>query len=94
MKHNICILILIQLLTFQSFSQDIVMTGTILDSESNNPIEFVNIGVFHKNKGTISNLNGKFSLRISKEFKNDSLTFITIKSTNVSYNQKAIVISY
>ncbi|SDG69784.1 carboxypeptidase-like regulatory domain-containing protein [Winogradskyella thalassocola] len=94
MKHNICILILIQLLNFQSFLQDIVMTGTILDSESNNPIEFVNIGVLHKNKGTISNLNGKFSLRVSKEFKNDSLTFITIKSTNVSYNQKAIVISY
>lgn len=74
MKKPIYIFILFQILTFQSFSQEIEMNGIIADSETKNSIEFVNIGILNKNIGTISNSNGEFNLKISKDFLNDSLT--------------------
>ncbi len=74
MKVHIYIFILFQLLTFQSFSQEIEMNGIITDAETKSPIEFVNIGILNKNKGTISNLNGEFKLSVPKQFLNDSLT--------------------
>ena len=80
MKNFFYTFILLQLLTFQSHSQTIEMNGTIIDSETKNPIEFVNIGILNRNKGTISNLKGKFDLSGSKKFSNDSLTI-----SHVSY---------
>jgi len=50
------------------------MNGIITDAETKKPIEFVNVGVLNKNKGTISNLNGEFYLSVTKKFFNDSLT--------------------
>lgn len=74
MKNYFCVFILFPFLTFQSYSQTIEMNGIIIDSETKTPIEFVNIGILNKNKGTISNLNGEFDLSVSKKFLNDSLT--------------------
>ncbi|MGC1633213.1 MAG: carboxypeptidase-like regulatory domain-containing protein [Gelidibacter sp.] len=74
MKNCFYTFILSQLITFQSFSQEIEMNGIIADSETKNHIEFVNIGILNKNKGTISNLNGEFNLSVSKRFLGDSLT--------------------
>lgn len=95
MKNYIYTFILFQLLTFQSFSQEIEMDGIIADSETENPVEFVNIGVLHKNKGTISNLNGKFKLSVSKKFLNDSLTishinYYPVKIPIENFNNKTI----
>lgn len=95
MKNYIYTFILFQLLTFQSFSQEIEMNGIIADSETENPVEFVNIGVLHKNKGTISNLNGKFKLSVSKKFLNDSLTishinYYPVKIPIENFNNKTI----
>jgi len=50
------------------------MSGILIDSKTQAPIEFVNIGIQNKNKGTISNLDGKFHLKIPKELSTDSLT--------------------
>ncbi|MBU3822888.1 carboxypeptidase-like regulatory domain-containing protein [Flavobacteriaceae bacterium XHP0103] len=50
------------------------MSGTLKDAKTNEPIEFVNIGILNKNKGTISNLNGGFHLEIPKTLSKDSLT--------------------
>lgn len=74
MKNNFYTFILFHLLIFQSFSQEIEMNGIITDVETKKPIEFVNIGILNKNKGTISNLNGEFYLSVTKKFFNDSLT--------------------
>tara|TARA_R110002049_G_scaffold38978_1_gene120328 strand:+ start:15126 stop:15536 length:411 start_codon:yes stop_codon:yes gene_type:complete len=56
------------------FSQNIEMNGTIINSITQKPIEFVNIGILKKNKGTISNKNGVFNLTLDGTFKNDTLT--------------------
>lgn len=73
MRHT-GILILFQLLLLSSFSQEIKMTGTIADAETKNPVEFVNIGIANKNKGTISDQDGLFGLSVPRRFLNDSLT--------------------
>lgn len=80
MKNYFCLFILFPFLTLQTYSQTIEMNGIVIDSETKNPIEFVNIGILNKNKGTISNLNGEFNLSVSKELSNDSLTI-----SHVSY---------
>ncbi|WP_100615960.1 carboxypeptidase-like regulatory domain-containing protein [Confluentibacter citreus] len=74
MKRNIYLSFLLQICVYQVFSQDIEMSGTIMDSKTQAPIEFVNIGIQNKNKGTISNLEGKFLLEIPQELSTDSLT--------------------
>jgi hypothetical protein len=74
MNRNFFTLILLQFLVFQSFSQEIEMNGIITDAATEKPVEFVNIGILNKNKGTISNQKGEFSLRVTNNFINDSLT--------------------
>ena len=74
MRKIIQVCILLQLLTFYSYSQEIEMKGIIIDSKTKIPVPFVNIGILNKNKGTISNLNGEFILNVSEKFLNDSLT--------------------
>lgn len=73
-KHLLFKTLLFLLINFQLISQDIKMKGVIINSKTNETIEFVNIGILNKNLGTISNSKGLFSINISKEHTNDSLT--------------------
>ncbi|WP_136468961.1 carboxypeptidase-like regulatory domain-containing protein [Flagellimonas onchidii] len=89
MRYNryILLFLLFQILNPHVFSQKIEMTGTIADAETKEPIEFVNIGILNKNKGTISNSNGKFKLEIPIEHSKDSLTI-----SHVSYRSIKVAI--
>lgn len=48
-------------------------SGKVIDSKSNVPIEFVNIGIIGKNIGTISDIDGNYKINIDSVFDNDSL---------------------
>lgn len=61
------------------FSQNIV--GKVVNTESNKPLEFVNVGIVGKNIGTVTGLNGLFSLEVDKIFDSDSLLFSSIGFT-------------
>lgn len=74
---------LFQIITFFTFSQEVEMNGLLIDSETKSPIEFANIGVVNKNKGTVSDLDGKFRIKFSKEFASDSLTISHVLYTTV-----------
>ena len=74
MKRHFYLFLLLQIFVFNVFSQNIEISGTLKDAKTNEPIEFVNIGIQNKNKGTISNLEGKFHLEIPKALSKDSLT--------------------
>jgi hypothetical protein len=74
MNKYIFLIFLFHICVSLGFSQDIEMSGILIDSKTQAPIEFVNIGIQNKNKGTISNLDGKFHLKIPKELSTDSLT--------------------
>ena len=89
MKPNFYILVLIQLFSFQSFSQEIVMNGAVISAENQQPIEFVNIGILNKNRGTITNPKGEFNLTIPKKFETDSITISHINYYPVSILAKS-----
>mgnify|MGYP000999235402 CR=1 FL=1 len=48
--------------------------GKIVDAETSEPLPFATIGISHRGKGTVTNYNGDFILRISEENLNDTLT--------------------
>ena len=67
-------------------AQDV--TGVVIDANSKQPIQFVNIGIAGKNKGTVSDVNGKFHLVIDSSFDSDSILF-----TMIGYNPRVIAVS-
>ena len=50
-----------------------IITGTVLDKDTNEPLAYVNIGIENSNLGTVSDENGNFELKISST--NDLLVF-------------------
>lgn len=71
------------------------IVGVVMDSVTNQPIPYVNIGIADKNFGTTSDETGIFELQIPKEFISDTLTFSfvgfeTVKKTisDLSKSQK------
>ena len=81
--RNVLLAILTITLNFLGYAQNIKMNGLIIDSDTKEPVEFVNIGILNKNKGTISNLKGEFNLTIPKRFETDSITISHINYYSV-----------
>lgn len=50
------------------------ITGIISDSETGEPLPFATIGIMSKGKGTVSNINGEFELKITHDCIEDSLS--------------------
>jgi hypothetical protein len=48
--------------------------GKIIDAETNEPLPYATIGISHRGRGTVTNFNGDFILRISEECLEDTLT--------------------
>ncbi|WP_176420227.1 carboxypeptidase-like regulatory domain-containing protein [Lutibacter flavus] len=62
------------LINFLGYTQEIKMSGLIIDANTQKPIEFVNIGIVNKNLGTVSDLQGEFDFNVPKASINDSIT--------------------
>ena len=58
----------------QTFGQKTIV-GKILSQTTKEPIPFANIGVVNSNVGTLSNLDGTFTIIIPIKLIKDSLTF-------------------
>jgi len=50
------------------------ITGIITDNESGEPLPFATIGIISTGRGTVTNNNGEFGLKISRDCLNDSLS--------------------
>jgi hypothetical protein len=50
------------------------ITGKILDNESSDPLPFATIALKNKGRGTVSNNNGDFGMKITPESLNDTLS--------------------
>ena len=48
--------------------------GKIIDAETSEPLPYATIGISHRGRGTVTNYNGNFILRISEECLEDTLT--------------------
>ena len=60
------------------------ITGTITDAESKEALAFATVALKNKGKGTVTNTNGEFGLKIGREMANDTLSvsyigYITIE---------------
>ena len=50
------------------------ITGVIVDEESFEPLPFATLGLKNKGKGTVTNNNGEFGLKITPDLFNDTLS--------------------
>jgi hypothetical protein len=55
-----------------------VFTGKLIDAESKEAAEYVNVGIIGKNVGTVSDDKGVFSLELNNQFDKDTLKFSMI----------------
>ncbi len=83
-----CVFVLFSCFAFSSFvfSQEMEIKGIVTDS-LNVPIEYANIGVLNKPNGTVSNLEGKFSLAIENTGIEDTIrvSCLGYKSEDILY---------
>lgn len=49
------------------------ISGVIIDEESSEPLPFATVGLKNKGKGTVTNYNGNFGLKITPDLVNDTL---------------------
>jgi alpha/beta superfamily hydrolase len=56
-----------------SGSGEILIQGTVRDDKTNFPLPYVNVGVVNNNKGTATDANGQFRLKVSGENHDDTL---------------------
>ena len=71
MRKTFYIIIVLLSINLNAQQSSISIYGTILDSESNSPLEYATVSVYSPNDsivkfGGISNANGKFNLEVSK----------------------------
>jgi hypothetical protein len=77
-----------------SFCQDsnptnkVEIKGIIMEQGSNKPLPYVNIGVLGKPVGTVSNINGNYTLTIDKIYLSD-----TLQVSLVGYSTFRIIVS-
>ena len=85
---NLRVLLLISLLIISlsvvTYGQKTIV-GKVYNENTKETISYANIGVVNSNVGTISNLDGSFSIIIPKNLSNDSLTF-----SSLGYNRKVV----
>ncbi len=71
---KLLILFFIGLVNFGQ-SQNIVLSGSVVDGRNGQPLQYVNIYIKGTNRGTVTNIEGKFDLPIQKKYINDTIVF-------------------
>lgn len=84
-RTSLILCLLMSFLSGVTYGQQ-TLHGKVIDAESQDPIPYVNIGIINKGVGTVSNLNGNFSLSITNP--TETLTF-----SSIGYSTSAYVIS-
>ena len=87
MKQKLTALLIIFLLSGQTFAQKTIV-GKVLNKETHAAIPFANIGILNSNIGTISNMDGSFSILIPERMNHDTLSF-----TSLGYNKQGIAVN-
>lgn len=67
--------VILFLVTIDTSFGQIIIQGRVLNKETQEPISYVNIGIVGSNVGTLSNLDGSFSIPIPNKFGKDTLIF-------------------
>lgn len=62
----------LSILAFFAFGQ-VTLSGTVIETSSNKPVAYANIGLMEKGVGTVSNPKGQFELTITEDLLNNLL---------------------
>lgn len=81
---KLLIQILFLLIVQSTYSQ--TLEGKVIDSVTNQPIEYANITLMTKNKGVYANFDGDYNFDISKHL------YDTLKVSSIGYNSKLIIL--
>ena len=65
---------LIKVIPYSEKWETKLITGVIIDYESGDPLPFATIGIASKGRGTVTNNNGEFGLKITHDCIEDSLS--------------------
>ena len=82
--------ILLLICIYSALPAQSLISGIVSD-ESGMPLPFVNIGIRQKNMGTVSGIDGRFSLSIPQQLDNDTLTFSTVGFAELDVPIKTIL---
>jgi serine beta-lactamase-like protein LACTB len=77
MRQTLLMTLLLLLSSLTSYTQ-ILIKGTIVNKATLEPISYANVGIRHKNIGTISNLDGSFSIVIPDHLSKDTVTISSL----------------
>jgi hypothetical protein len=77
MYRHLPVILLFSLLSVLANGQKTIV-GKVLNKSTHEPIPFANIGIVNSNVGTISNMNGSFSILIPQRLIHDSLFFTSL----------------
>ena len=77
MYRYLPVILLFSLLSVLANGQKTIV-GKVLNKTTHEPIPFANIGVVNSNVGTISNMDGSFSILIPQRLIHDSLFFTSL----------------
>ena len=86
-KIKIGFLVILLLIPGLTFSQ--TQKGRVLSSETKSGIGFVNVGIINKNIGTVTDINGDFSIPLDADYDNDSIRF-----SMIGYESKTFLVSH
>lgn len=70
-------------------AQIINIKGVVKNTDTKETIPYVNIGIFEKAIGTVSNENGHFEILIDAEYSGDKLSF-----SHINFKENQIIINY
>lgn len=74
MKRIKLLLLLLNISYISVFSENIIISGKIINSKTKQPIEFASISIKGTTIGTITNSDGEFEILIPEQFKNRQIS--------------------
>lgn len=64
------------------------ISGTVIDKKNHEPLRYANIGILNKETGTVTDIDGTFTLHLKEGFAND-----TIRISSIGYRQFEILVN-
>ena len=84
MKKTSLLILIISLLSFSSFSQSGIITGTVNDGEYNDILPFANVIIKDSQRGALSDFEGKYSLELKPGIYTVQFSFVGYQTLEIN----------
>lgn len=69
-------------LDHDTVAREIRVSGRVIDSETSEPLQYATVGISHRGRGTVSNNNGDFILKVDRSCLDDTLSVSYVGYSN------------